>query len=124
MNRILKSYFYWTYKRGSFHYDVMVSLILLFIFVTPFLWNYGDKPTVLAFPAHPMTVTSDGDRGMQITVQAADVDIAPGAPEAAVRKALRAAVEPVAGDSVVVERWQLSRNANGEPQAWQVWAHR
>ena len=35
VRQILKSYFYWTYPRGCFHYDVMVTLILLFIFVTP-----------------------------------------------------------------------------------------
>ena len=35
MNKTLKSYFYWTYPRGSFHYDVMVSLILVFIFAAP-----------------------------------------------------------------------------------------
>ena len=33
--RTLKGYIFWTYDRGSFHYDVMVSLILLFIFVAP-----------------------------------------------------------------------------------------
>ena len=124
MNRILKSYFYWTYRRGSFHYDVMVSLILLFIFVTPFLWNYGDKPSVLAFPAHPLQVTGDGERGMMITVQASDVNLAPDAPESVIKKTLRAAVEPLGGDSVEVERWNLVRDAKGEPQAWQVWAHR
>jgi hypothetical protein len=124
MNRILKSYFYWTYPRGNFHYDVMVTLILLFIFVTPFLWNYGDKPSVLQFPAHPITVTSDGERGMVIAVQAADLNLASDAPDATVKKVLRTAVEPVAGDSVEVERWQLVRDAKGNPQAWQVWAHR
>ena len=30
MQRILKSYLFWTYPRGSFHYDVMVTLILVF----------------------------------------------------------------------------------------------
>jgi len=35
MMRILRSYFFWTYERGSFHYDVMVTLILAFIFITP-----------------------------------------------------------------------------------------
>ena len=44
MNKTLKSYFYWTYPRGNVHYDVMVTLILLFIFVTPQLWDFGDKP--------------------------------------------------------------------------------
>ena len=124
MNRILKSYFYWTYPRGNFHYDVMVTLILLFIFVTPHLWNYGDKPAVLEFPRDPMTVTSDGKFGMIITVPARDVTATPGDSDAAVKKALRAAVEPVAGDSVFVDRWQLTRDAAGNPQAWKVWAHR
>ena len=58
MNKIVKSYFYWTYRRGSFHYDVKVTLILLFIFISPQLWNYGDKPTVVAALAH----SDPGDR--------------------------------------------------------------
>ncbi len=61
MNRILKSYFYWTYKRGAFHYDVMVTLILLFIFITPHLWSYGDKPSGLEFPR----ASDDGDQRWQ-----------------------------------------------------------
>ncbi|MGO9938451.1 MAG: hypothetical protein ACLPH3_12345, partial [Terracidiphilus sp.] len=50
MSNILKSYFYWTYPRGNVHYDVMVSLILIFIFVTPHLWDFGDKPSRAAGP--------------------------------------------------------------------------
>ena len=47
MSRILKtirSYILWTYERGSMQYDVMVTLILLFIFVTPYWVNFKDKP--------------------------------------------------------------------------------
>ena len=124
MNRILKSYFYWTYPRGNFHYDVMVTLILVFIFVTPHLWNYGDKPASLEFPRDPMTVTSDGKKGLVISVPARDVSAAPGDSDKAVRKALRVAVQPVAGDSVFVDRWELTRDASGNPQVWKVWAHR
>jgi hypothetical protein len=124
MKRILKSYFYWTYPRGNFHYDVMVTLILLFIFITPHLWNYGDKPPVLAFPRDPMTVDTDGKYGLIITVPARDVQASSGDPDKAVKKALRTAVEPVAGDSVFVDRWELTRDASGAPQAWKVWAHR
>ena len=124
MNRILKSYFYWTYPRGNFHYDVMVTLILLFIFVTPHLWNYGDGPSGQKMPMHPMSVMSDGGRGMIITVQASDVNVPAAAPDATIKKALRKAVEPVAGDSVFVDRWKLMRDENGNASAWQVWAHR
>ena len=44
--QVLKSYFYWTYSRGSFNYDVMVTLILAFIFITPLVWDFGDQPAV------------------------------------------------------------------------------
>ena len=44
MQRMLKSYLFWTYPRGSFHYDVMVTLILIFLFVSPHLINYRDRP--------------------------------------------------------------------------------
>ncbi|HUX46003.1 MAG TPA: hypothetical protein VMV57_14740, partial [Terracidiphilus sp.] len=68
MKRILKSYFYWTYKRGSFHYDIMVTLILLFIFLTPRFWDFGDKPSRAAGPAHPIQVVGDGGIGVIVSV--------------------------------------------------------
>jgi hypothetical protein len=123
VKQVLLSYFYWTYPRGCFHYDVMVTAILLFIFLTPQLWNYGDKPSTLAGPMHPIQVTGDGGRGIIITVQAADVNVPPGASDQAVKKLLRAAIEPVTGDAVTVEHWETVTDAQGN-LAWKVWAHR
>ncbi|HEV2485344.1 MAG TPA: hypothetical protein VGT08_07410 [Terracidiphilus sp.] len=120
---ILKSYFYWTYPRGCFHYDVMVTLILLFIFVTPQLWNYGDKPSSSAGLLHPIQLTGDGSRGMIVTVQASDVNVPAGASDPVVKKALRQAILPVSGDAVVVERWETVTDSQGNV-AWKVWAHR
>jgi hypothetical protein len=124
MNRILKSYFYWTYPRGSFHYDVMVTLILLFIFVTPWLWDYGDKPRSTAANMQPVQVIGDGGHGLVVTMQASDVNVPAAASDAEIRKALKKAMEPVLGDSMFVERWVLSRDQEGNPQSWKVWAHR
>src|SRR5215472_14067250 len=59
-SEVLKSYFYWTYSRGSFHYDVMVTLILAFIFITPMLWDYGDKPSNTASNTENVIVRGDG----------------------------------------------------------------
>jgi hypothetical protein len=125
MKKLLKSYFYWTYPRGCFHYDVMVTLILLFIFVTPHLWNYGDRPSNAAGPPHPIQVTGDGGRGLIITVQAADVDIDPNtaASPQAVKKALHRAIEPVTGDAVFVTRWETVKDSQGN-LSWKVWARR
>jgi len=123
MSKILKSYFYWTYPRGNVHYDVMVSLILLFIFVTPHLWDFGDKPSNEAGPAHPIQVVADGGHDVIISVQAADVRVAPGATQKEVKKALRKAIEPVTGDAVIVERWETATDAEGK-LIWKIWANR
>jgi hypothetical protein len=120
--QVLHSYFYWTYTRGSFHYDVMVTLILIFIFVTPHLWNYGAKPPLVAGPVHPIQVVGNG-RGVIVTVQASDVSVAAGASDQQVKKALRLAIEPVMGDSVSVEKWDTVTDSQGN-LCWKVWAHR
>jgi hypothetical protein len=120
---VLKSYFFWTYPRGCFHYDVMVTLILLFIFVTPHLWNYGDKASSSAGLLHPIQLTGDGSHGMIVTVQASDVNIPAGTPDPTVKKALRQAILPVTGDAVVVERWETVTDTQGN-LAWKIWAHR
>jgi len=120
---VLKSYFYWTYSRGSFHYDVMVTLILLFIFAAPHLWNFGDKPSTLPGPLHPILVSGNGGHGVIITVRASDVNMPAGASNAQVKRALRQAIEPVTGDDVFVEHWETLTDAQGN-LAWKVWAHK
>ena len=124
VREVLKSYFYWTYTRGSFHYDVMVTLILAFIFVTPWLWDYGDKPRSTALNTQPMMVTGDGGRGLIVTLTASDVNVPAASSDAVIKKALKKAMEPVLGDSMVVERWELTRDHYGNPVSWKVWAHR
>jgi hypothetical protein len=123
MNKILKSYFFWTYPRGCFHYDVMVTVILAFIFITPHLWNYGDKPSSAAALQHTIQVVGNDDHGMIITVVAADVDVPANSDDRAVRKTLRKAIEPITGDAVFVERWETATDAQGN-LVWKVWAHR
>ena len=125
VKEVLLSYFYWTYSRGTFHYDVMVTLILAFIFVTPWLWNYGDKPSPVGGPLHPIQVIGNDGRGVIVTVQASDVDLDlhTSASSQAVKKALRKAIEPVTGDDVFVENWETGADAQGHP-VWKVWAHR
>ncbi len=44
IGQVLRSYFFWTYERGSFHYDVMVTLILIFMFASPFVIDFKDRP--------------------------------------------------------------------------------
>jgi hypothetical protein len=123
MNKILKSYFYWTYPRGNVHYDVMVTLILLFIFVTPQFLDFGDKPSQAAGPSHPIQVVSDGSRGIIITLDASDLQVSGNESDGQVRKQLRKAIEPVTGDSASVTRWETATDAQGN-KVWKIWARR
>ena len=125
MSKILKSYFNWTYPRGCFHYDIMVTLILAFIFVTPHVWNFGDRPSPSGGPLHPIQVIGTGGRSFIVTVQAADVDLdlKTTASSMAVKKALRKAIEPVTGDAVAVEYWETVQDPQGN-WTWKVWARR
>lgn len=122
-DNIFKTYFYWTYPRGNVHYDVMVTLILLFIFVTPWLWDYGDKPSRTPAPQHPIQVVGNDGHGVIISVDASDVMLPPGASDSEVKSALRKAIEPVTGDAVFVEHWETSLDAQGH-RIWRIWAHR
>ena len=124
MNRILKSYFYWTYPRGSFHYDVMVTLILAFIFITPWVWDYGDKPPTTGGPSQAIQVLGDGGKGLILTVPASEVSTPSEVTNYTMRRALKKAMQPVTGDAVTIEHWELARDSNGNPLAWKVWAHR
>ena len=120
----LKSYFFWTHQRGSFHYDVMVTLILLFIFISPIYWPFGDKPVRDAGLVSPTLVVGDGAHGVIVTVPYRDVQVGPDASIWRVRRALHQAIEPVTGDAVAVEKWETADYVDGQPTVWKVWAHR
>ena len=42
--RTIRGYIFWSHERGTIQYDVMVTLILLFIFLSPLWINFKDKP--------------------------------------------------------------------------------
>jgi hypothetical protein len=125
----LKSYFFWTHQRGSFHYDVMVTLILLFIFLTPLpifhrFIDYGDKAPTNVTLQQPIQVAGDGDYGLLLIVPAEDVHVDLTASVRTVRKALHRAIQPVTGDAVSVVRWETVPGPDGTPAQWKVWVHR
>jgi hypothetical protein len=129
MQKTLKSYFFWTHQRGSFHYDVMVTLILLFIFVTPMPFfhgviDYGDKAPISGPTLGPIQVIGDGDYGMILTVPFEDVPVDMEGSDRSVRKALHRAIQPVTGDAVSVVRWETAAYTAGKPTLWKVWVHR
>jgi hypothetical protein len=119
VGQTLKSYLWWTHERGSVHYDVMVTLILAFIFLTPRWMHYGDKPKP-DLPANEILATVNPAGGMVYEVPVELVHAAGATPSA---QDLAAAITPVSGP-VVVDRWAPLREIGGSVEAWRVWGHR
>jgi hypothetical protein len=113
----IKSYILWTHPRGGFHYDVMVTVILAFIFLTP-RTVFKDSPNYR--PPHPneIVVTTDGSGGFVYELSASAVSTG----IADKRDALAAALQPVAG-RVEISRYEEIRNLLGKVTGYRVWAH-
>ncbi len=119
---LIKSYIFWKYERGSLHYDVMVSLILLFIFITPQVFNYGDHP--VADNLSPSTVlVRPTEAGAIYEVPADQVHRATGVLARGMEAPLALAIAPVSGP-VTIDRWESLKDASGKVTAYKVWAHR
>ncbi len=119
LGQTLKGYFWWTYPRGSVHYDVMVTAILAFIFLVPLLVNFRDKPTPKP-PHQTEVVVMPQANGFLYRVDASAVNADN---DADIRESLERIIEPVAG-YVVIERYEPMRDDKRRVIAYQVWGHR
>src|ERR1700752_741065 len=101
MLKLLGSYIFWAYERGSVQYDIMVTLILLFMFVSPHIIDYKDKPveTVALHASEALgreAGTSHGSTRFIYQVRAEDMGHA--ATDAERRAAILRVVEPISGE--------------------------
>lgn len=122
MSRIwatIRSYIWWTHQRGSMHYDVMVTLILAFIFVTPHWVNFGDKPTERNPHQTGVLVVPNGDG----FIYQVDANIVRGADDASIREDLLQVIEPIAGE-VKVLRYEQMRDTKGRLTGYKAWVRK
>ncbi len=118
--RTVKGYLFWTYDRGSFHYDVMVTLILVFIFAAPRFINFKDQPGD-NLPHRDGTVTApDGTKLSIWQATAAQVDAQD---EDMVRVNFERVLRPVAG-AVTVDRVEPVRDQAGHIIAYRAWVRK
>jgi hypothetical protein len=102
--RLLRSYLFWTYDRGSIHYDVMVSLILAFLFLGPRFIDFGDKPVAtVPLRSTEVLVKEEGDQT-----------------ELERRAAILRVIEPIAGE-VTLDHYDSIRDAKGKIVAYDAW---
>ena len=126
MLKVLRSYLFWTYTRGSFHYDVMVTLILLFLFVSPHVINFKDRPQeTVAFHASEVLVREAGSRdgNSRFMYQVRAEDMGHAASDAERRAALLRVIAPISGE-VTLERYEEVKDAAGKVIAYDAWVVR
>jgi len=116
----LRSYILWSHERGSVQYDVMVTLILLFVFFSPKLINFKDKP--VEHNPHPtgVVVMPDGQGGLIYQVEGSAVM---GEDEDARRGELLGIIEPISGE-VTITKVEAVRNQAGRVAHYKVWVER
>jgi len=114
----IKSYILWTHPRGGLHYDVMVTLILAFIFLTP---RSLLKDSPINRPVHPneILVKPDGPNAFVYVVAASNLP----AQESDIQAALKRVLESIAG-KIEVSRYEELRDTSGKLTGYRVWAHR
>ncbi|HLW54894.1 MAG TPA: hypothetical protein VKW06_18810 [Candidatus Angelobacter sp.] len=118
--RTLKGYLFWTYDRGSFHYDVMVTLILIFIFAAPRFINFKDRAAENRVRAGEITVTSDARQGLIYQVDAAQVDAQD---MGMVRRNFQNLLQPMIGGTPI-ERVEPVRDDMGRIVAYRAWVRK
>ncbi len=126
MLRILQRYLFWTYQRGSFHYDVMVTLILLFLFLSPRFIDFKDRPAeTVALQSSEVLVkeagTRDGNSRFVYQVRAEDMSSAK--TEAQRQQAFLRLIEPISGE-VSLDHYEPVKDAAGKVIAYNVWVLR
>jgi hypothetical protein len=118
--RTIRGYILWSYERGSLHYDIMVTLILLFIFISPHFINFKDKP-VERNPHLTGVSVIPGEKGELIyQIQASAVNTAAGGD---VRRQLEQIIEPISG-AVSITRVDTLKDGAGHPLSYKVWVEK
>jgi hypothetical protein len=126
MFKLLGSYIFWAYERGSVQYDIMVTAILLFMFVSPHIIDYKDKPVeTVALHASEVLVreagTSDGSSRFIYQVRAEDMGHA--TTDAERRAAILRVIEPISGE-VTLDHYEPVYDGQGKIIAYNAWVLR
>jgi len=106
---------FWTYERGTWQYDIMVALILGFIFLTPRAW-FNDQPKPPGASGVVLLSSTDHEKVYQL--QAALIDAKA---EEAIRSGVERIIQSYVGKSVHITQIKPETDARGEVVSYAVW---
>jgi hypothetical protein len=118
--RTIRGYILWQYERGTLHYDIMVTLIIIFVLFSPRVINFNDKP--IARNPHPTDVVVTADAEGHLIYQITASAISPG-DDASMRDQLLRIIEPISG-AVSIVSYEPVSDGKGKVQSYKVSAQR
>jgi hypothetical protein len=120
IGKTLKGYIWWTYPRGSVHFDVMVTAILLFIFVAPRFIDFHAKPVpnvpIRSSEVLVKSIRNEGNSA-QFVYEVRVEDLNNPQTDSDLKAALLRVIEPIAG-SVTLERFTPVTDTKGRTVAY------
>ncbi len=106
----------WSYERGTIQYDVMVTLILLFVFLSPKFIDFNDHPVERNPHPSDIIVSPDGSGGFVYQIEGKAIQAGD---DAAVRAQLLRIIEPISGE-VSIQRYDRVTDKKGNIVAYRV----
>jgi hypothetical protein len=116
--RTIKGFIFWSHERGTVQYDVMVTLILVFVLFSPRLIDFNDRPVERNPQSSGVVVSPDAGGGLIYQVEGKAVQTGN---DAVVRASLLRIIEPISG-SVSIKRYETITDNKGQVVAYKVWA--
>lgn len=120
IGRTIRDYVLWSYERGTIQYDVMVTLILLFLFLSPYFIKYNDKPVQHNANAAGVIINADGQGGFIYQIEGSAVSAQD---DGAVRLELLKIIEPISGEVTITKVVPVKDRA-GHVLTYKVWVHK
>ena len=118
--RTIRDYILWSHERGTIQYDVMVTLILLFVFLSPYWINFKDKPVEHIPHRTEVVVAPDGHGGFIYNVEASAIS---DQGDDAVAAQLLNIIEPISGE-VSISKVEPIKDRSGRVLTYKVWVRK
>jgi hypothetical protein len=116
----IRSYVLWQHERGTLHYDIMVTLILIFVFLSPRVINFNDKPALPNPHLSDVVVTPDAHGGLLYQISASAITAGD---DQSVRDQLLRVIQPISGEVTIV-KYEGIPDRKGQVQGYRVWVKR
>lgn len=118
--RTIRGYILWSYERGSLHYDVMVTLILVFVFLSPYWINFKDKPIERVPHQTGVVIQPDGRGGFIYQIEASALSAKD---DAGLRDQMLRIIEPITG-AAAISKYEAVKDGSGHVQSYKVWVEK